>query len=101
MAIQASKATLNSGRKRRSATACFSGSSNVNAMYQALKVEESKLRVDSALRSARVARLRRVAASAISMRDSVIHLAAAYPDQAAAIVTSDSSSASPICTMRE
>jgi hypothetical protein len=43
----------------------------------------------------------RVAASAISMRDSVIHLAAAYPDQAAAIVTRDSSTASPICTMRK
>jgi hypothetical protein len=28
------------------------------------------------------------------------HLAAAYPDQAAAIVTRDSSSASPICTTR-
>ena len=48
MAIQASKATLNSGRKRRSATACFWGSSRVKAVNQALKVEESKLRVDSA-----------------------------------------------------
>ena len=35
------------------------------------------------------------------MRDSVPHLAAAHPDQAAAIVTSDSSSASRICTVRE
>jgi predicted nucleic acid-binding protein len=81
--------------------ACFFASSRVNAVNQALKVEESKLRVDSALRSARVARLRRVAAWASSRRDSVFHLAAAYPDQAAAIVTSDSSSASPICTVRE
>ena len=77
VAIQASKATLNSGRKRRSAMACFCGSSKVNAVNQALKVEESKLRVDRALRSARVARLRRVAAWASSKRDSVPHLAAA------------------------
>jgi hypothetical protein len=35
------------------------------------------------------------------MRDSVPDLAAAYPYQAAAIVTSDSSSASRICTVRE
>ena len=101
VAIQASKATLNSGRKRRSAIPCFCGLFNVYAVNQALKVEESKFRVDRALRSARVARLRRVAAWAISMRDSVPHLAAAYPDQAAAIVTSDNSSASPIWTARE
>jgi t-SNARE complex subunit (syntaxin) len=57
--------------------ACFCLSSRVKAVNQALKVEESKLRVERALRSARVARLRRVAAWAISMRDSVPHLAAA------------------------
>jgi hypothetical protein len=75
VAIQASKATLNSGRKRRSAMTCFCGSSKVNAVHQVLKVEESKLRVERAARSARVARLRRVAAWASSMRDSVPHLA--------------------------
>jgi hypothetical protein len=77
VAIQASKATLNSGRKRRMAMASFCGSSKVNAVNQVLKVEESKLRVDRAARSARVARLRRVAAWASSRRDSVPHLAAA------------------------
>jgi hypothetical protein len=51
--------------------ACFWGSSRVKAVNQALKVEESKLRVERALRSARVARLRSVAASASWMRDSV------------------------------
>jgi hypothetical protein len=44
VAIQASKATLYSGRKRRSAMACFWGSSRVKAVNQAVKVEESKLR---------------------------------------------------------
>jgi hypothetical protein len=53
------------------------GSFKVYAVNQALKVEESKLRVDRAARSAREARLRSVAERASSMRDSVPHLAAA------------------------
>jgi hypothetical protein len=79
VAIQASKATRNSGRKRRVAMACFWGSFKVYAVNQALKVEESKLRVDRAARSAREARLRSVADRASSRRDSVPHLAAACP----------------------
>ena len=46
-------------------------------MNQASNVEESKLRVVSASRSARVARLRSVDDCAISTREAVPHLAAA------------------------
>ena len=52
-------------------------------MNQALKVEESKLRTEMAVRSSRVARLPRVEARAMSMRDAVPHFDAEYPAQAA------------------
>jgi len=42
----------------------------------AVKVEESKLRSEMAVRSSRVARLRRLDDWAISIRDAVPHLAA-------------------------
>ena len=45
-------------------------------MYQALKVEESKLRSETAFSEALVARLRSVADLAISTRDAVFHRAA-------------------------
>ena len=70
-------------------------------MNQALKVEASRLRSEIAVRSSRVARLRSVEDWAMSMRDAVPHFAAEYPAQAAVIVTSASSIASPICPIRE
>ena len=100
-AIHALKATRNSGRKRRTAIASFCGLFKVNAMNQALKVEASKLRSERAVRSSRVARLPRVETRAMSMRDAVPHFDAEYPAQAAVMVTSASSTASQICTIRE
>jgi hypothetical protein len=76
VAIHALKATRNSGRNRRSATASFCGLFRVNAVNHALKVEASKLRVDSALRSARVARPRSAVDRAMSTREAVPHRAA-------------------------
>jgi hypothetical protein len=73
----------------------------VDAMNQALKVEASKLRSERAMRSSREARLRNVEDWAISTRDAVPQRAAEYPAQAAVIVTSASSTASPIWTSRE
>ena len=70
-------------------------------MNQALKVEASKLRSEMAERSSRVARLPRLEAWAMSTRDSVPHRAAEYPAQAAVTVTSASSTASQIWTIRE
>jgi len=101
VAIQALKATRNSGRNRRSAIASFCGLFSVNAMNHALKVDASKLRSEMAVRSSRVARLRSVEDWATSMRDAVPHLAAEYAAQAAASVTSASSAASPIWRIRE
>ena len=76
MAIHALKATRNAGRKRRSAIASFCGLFSVNAVNHAVKVEESKLRSDRAMRSSRVAMLRSVEDWAISTRDAVPHRAA-------------------------
>ena len=76
VAIHALKATRNWGRNRCSAIASFCGLFRVNAMNQALKVEASKLRSESAVRSSRVARLRSVDDWAMSTRDAVPHLAA-------------------------
>ena len=76
VAIQASKATRNTGRNRRTAIASFCGLLRVNAVNQALKVDESKLRRDIAARSSRVAKLRSVDDSAMLTRDSVLHRAA-------------------------
>src|SRR5579859_4644617 len=100
VAIQALNATRNCGLNRRSATRSFWRLLSVNAMYQALKVEASKLRSEMAVRDALVARLRNVADWAMSTREAVFHRAAEYPAQAAAIVTRASRTASQICTIR-
>ncbi len=96
VAIQASNATLNSGRKRRSATATASSSSARYASNQALNVVASPTRNSSDSWNARFASVRIAEAFARWSDDSVPHLAAEKPDQAAAIVTIDRSSASPI-----
>ena len=71
VASQALKATQNSGRNRCSTRASFCGLFSVYAINHALNVEASKLRSEIAVRSPRVARLRRVEDSATSMRDAV------------------------------
>src|SRR3954464_6610699 len=82
VACQASNATLNSGRNRRSASAIFDGLSNVKAVNQALNVLESKLRISMASDSARFASNRSVDAWASCTRDSVLHFAAENPAHA-------------------
>jgi hypothetical protein len=57
-------------------------------------VDESKLRSSKARASARLASIRRLDALASSTRDSVDHLAAAYPDHAASNATTESKAAS-------
>jgi len=76
VAIHALRATRNAGRNRRTVIASFCGLFRVKAIYHALKVEASKLRSEMAVRSLRVARLRSVDDWAMSIRDTVPHLAA-------------------------
>src|SRR4051812_17592287 len=100
VARQASKATPNSGRKRRSAITSASLFPTVNAANQASNVVESKLRRLMAWRFARLALERSVEASASRTRDSVLHFAAAKPDQAAISATIESRMASMIEILR-
>jgi hypothetical protein len=77
VARQASNATRNFGRKRRSAITIASLFPAVYAENQASKVEESKLRRLIAWRLARLASDRSFEESASRTRDSVLHFAAA------------------------
>src|SRR3954453_13580364 len=94
VARQASNATRNSGRNRRSAIAIVAGSLSVNAMNQALKVLATQLRFSAATVSSRFAWMRSVEACARFNRESVSHLAAEYPVHAVTLVTTESSTAS-------
>src|SRR5690349_18109189 len=94
VAIHASNATLNSGRNRRAATSIAVWFPTEYAAYHAEKVDESKLRRSSAVCCARFACDRDVADSASFTRDSVLHFAAPYPDQAPVRATTASRTAS-------
>ena len=72
----------------------------VNAENHALNVEASKFRRSIDSMSARLASDLRVEASASFTRDSLLHFAAAYPDQAAMRATIDNRTASAIERMR-
>ena len=100
VARHASNATRNCGRKRRSAIAIACSLPAVYAANHALKVEESKFRSSIASRWARFAFDLAVEDSARSTRDSVLHFAAAYPDQAANKATIERSTASAIESSR-
>ena len=100
VAIHALNATSNSGRNLRSAMTIAPSLPAVNAVNQASNVEESKFRCSDASRFTLLDSVRAALARASVSCASVPHLADAYPDQAASIVTSDSSTASTIVMRR-
>ena len=98
VARHASTAASALGRSRLSATRKSSGLCEAYAVIAALKSTESSVRICVASMAAWLALVRVEEAFASESDDSVPHLAAAYPDHAAMIATSESSTASAIDT---
>src|SRR5690242_6842533 len=100
VASQASKATRYSGRKRLRATRAPFAFPASRAVNHALNIDASAARNVWAASKARFAFVRVADALARLSEDSVPHLAAAKPDQAATTVTTASRRASVIEMMR-